>query len=73
MLRHATFAAFYLYLGAGLFGGLLMERAIPAMNAVGVAFYATTWPMQIICARTTTECDPFGWVPMWAQSLMFTF
>lgn len=45
------------YLGAGLFAGLLMQRAIPALNPLGVAYIATTWPKQIICAWTSSGCD----------------
>lgn len=45
------------YLGAGLFAGLLMQRAIPALNPLGVAYVAATWPRQIICARPEAGCD----------------
>lgn len=45
------------YLGAGLFSGLMMQRAIPALNPLGVAYIAVTWPGQIICARTDSGCD----------------
>ena len=55
-----------IYLGAGLFAGLLMERAVPAMNAAGVAFVALTWPRQIICARAETACSTTP--PAWAFS-----
>lgn len=63
-----------LYLGAGLFGGLLMQRAIPAMNGVGVAFYAATWPRQIACARVSAGCRDFDeWMPGWMVAALFTF
>ena len=45
------------YLGAGLFSGLLMQRAIPALNPLGVAYITLIWPDQIICARTNSGCD----------------
>ena len=46
------------YLGAGLFAGLLMHRAIPALNPLGIGYIAATWPRQIICARVETDCKP---------------
>jgi hypothetical protein len=44
------------YLGAGLFAGLLIKQAIPALNPLGVAYITTTWPAQIYCARTSSGC-----------------
>ena len=46
-----------LYIGAGLFGGLLMQAAIPAINPLGVAYYAATWPAQIYCAPVSRGCN----------------
>lgn len=59
-----------MYLGAGLFAGLMMHRAIPALNPLGVAFIAATWPNQIRCARVESACDA---VPEWAGPYIFTF
>lgn len=58
------------YIGAGLFAGLLMQRAIPALNPVGVIFIAATWPNQIRCARVESNCDA---VPKWAAPYVFSF
>lgn len=59
-----------MYLGAGLFAGLLMQRAVPALNPLGVAFIAITWPNQIRCARVLSNCDA---VPQWVSPYIFTF
>jgi hypothetical protein len=58
------------YFGAGLFAGLLMQRAIPALNPLGVAFIAATWPNQIRCARVESGCEA---VPQWVAPYVFTF
>lgn len=58
------------YLGAGLFAGLLMQRAIPAINPVGVLFIAITWPNQLRCAREASGCQG---VPTWAARYVFSF
>ena len=69
IITHAT----TLYVGAGLFGGLLMQQAIPSMNALGVAAYAAIWPVFIYCARAARDCKPLDAFPEWAQALMFSF
>lgn len=62
------------YIGAGLFSGLLMQRAIPAINPLGLAFIAVTWPEQIRCGGTVSECEvPIERVSERAQSWMFSF
>ena len=62
------------YVGAGLFGGLVMQAAVPPMNNFGVAFYGFTWPAFLVCARTEVEdCNPFDHIPVSVQALMFTF
>ena len=43
------------YVGAGLFGGLVMQAAVPPMNNFGVAFYGFTWPAFLVCARTEAD------------------
>lgn len=66
MTRTITACLLSAYLGAGLFAGLLMQRAIPALNPVGIAFMAVTWPRQIICARIDSGCStepPAGLAP----------
>lgn len=60
-----------LYLGAGLFGGLLMQRAIPALNPLGVAYMAVTWPRTIICARVVDNCSQEP--PEWLAPYLFSF
>ena len=57
MIRTAFACLLSAYLGAGLFAGLLMQRAIPALNPAGIAYMAVTWPRQIICARVDSGCS----------------
>ncbi|WP_411839812.1 hypothetical protein [Paracoccus sp. ME4] len=66
-------AAFLLgaYLGAGIFAGLLHQRAVPALNVVGIAWITATWPNLIRCARADAGCDPTG--PEWMRPYIFTF
>lgn len=59
------------YLGAGLFSGLLMQRAIPALNPAGMAYIGLSWPQQIICARTDSGCDTAP--PDWIAPYLFSF
>lgn len=59
------------YLGAGLFGGLLIQRSVPALNPAGIAYVAATWPNIIRCARTEADCDPTG--PEWLKPYLFSF
>ncbi|MDY8108305.1 hypothetical protein U0C82_03960 [Fulvimarina sp. 2208YS6-2-32] len=63
--------ALSMYAGAGLFAGLMMQRAIPPLNPLGVTFIALTWPNQIRCARVSSGCDPtpYGWM----EPYLFTF
>lgn len=46
-----------MYLGAGLFGGVLMAIAIPALNGFGVVYYMLTWPAHVYCAPAERECS----------------
>lgn len=64
-MRTITTHAAALYLGAGLFGGLLMAAAVPAINPVGVIYYAATWPAQIYCAPVARGCTVAP-SPAWA-------
>ena len=60
------------YIGAGMFGGLVMQSAVPAMNTFGVVAYGVTWPAFLHCARRNlSECDPFAHIPLDVQALMF--
>lgn len=59
------------YLGAGLYAGLLMQRAIPALNPAGVAWITVTWPNVIRCARVDAGCNPTG--PEWMRPYLFSF
>ena len=70
-IRIAAAALLCIYLGAGLFAGLLMQRAIPALNPLGVTYIALTWPYEIQCARTESNCstDP----PAWLVPYLFSF
>lgn len=70
MIRYITVSIVSAYLGAGLFAGLMMQRAIPAINPIGVAFIAATWPNQVRCARVVSGCKP---IPSWAKPYIFTF
>lgn len=67
ILTHVT----AVYFGAGLFGGLLLQQAMPAMNAIGVTYYAITWPGQIYCARTSRNGSAMP--PDSVSSFFYTF
>lgn len=69
-LKYAAISLASMYLGAGLFAGLLMQRAVPALNPLGVAFIAINWPNQIRCARVSAGCDA---IPKWFGPYLFTF
>lgn len=71
MMRQLIFGLTMMYFGAGLFAGLLMERAIPALNFVGVGYIALTWPGQIICARIEDGCSTMP--PEALQPYLFSF
>ena len=66
-MRSVITHALAVYIGAGLFAGLLMQAAIPAINALGVGYIAITWPMQIYCAPAARQC---GTPPAWAFTLV---
>lgn len=59
------------YIGAGLFNGLLLQRAIPALNPLGVAYIMATWPQQIACGRKESGCDPSP--PKFLTPYLFSF
>jgi|GEM_PF-2819179 len=63
---------FAAYIGAGLFGALLMSASIPAMNWLGMFTYMSIWPRFIYCAPVARGCNPLDAFPQWAQALMFT-
>lgn len=69
-MKTAIIVLVSMYAGAGIFAGLLMQRAVPALNPVGAAFIAATWPNQIRCARLSAQCDA---VPEWIGPYAFTF
>lgn len=71
MTKMIAVAALSAYLGAGLFAGLSLQRAIPALNPVGVAWVTATWPNVIRCARVSSGCSPVG--PTGLQPFMFSF
>ena len=64
MMKSAITHTIAVYLGAGLFAGLLMQQAIPALNGLGVAYIAATWPNQIRCAKVSAGCNavPDEWL-----------
>ena len=60
------------YMGAGLFGGLVMQAAVPAMNTLGVAYYTAAWPAFLHCAKSKlAECDPMSIIPEGLRPAMF--
>ncbi|WP_411975970.1 hypothetical protein [Sulfitobacter faviae] len=62
------------YVGAGLFGGLVMQTAVPSMNTFGVAYYAAAWPAFLHCAKSKlAACNPMSIIPEDLRPLMFTF
>jgi hypothetical protein len=65
-MRRILTHALSVYIGAGLFAGLLMKAAVPAINWIGVAYIAATWPVQIYCAPIRRECEVEP--PDWAFS-----
>lgn len=72
MIRSTLAAIFWAYFGAGMFGGLVMQTAVPAMNGLGVAYYAMTWPAFLHCARTDVKsCNPLSLPPVWLGRYMF--
>ena len=70
-IRKSSVFALAMYLGAGLFAGLMMQRGIPALNPLGVTFIGLTWPNQVRCARVESACDPTG--PEWLHPYLFSF
>lgn len=70
MIRYAAISLVSLYVGAGLFAGLVMQRSVPALNPTGVVMIAITWPNLIRCARVSSECEP---IPAWMAPYIFTF
>lgn len=58
-----TFVVFYIVVG--LLMGAGMNRAIPAINAKGVAYITVTWPGFVVAAAFGTPNPP---VPSWAFS-----
>lgn len=44
-----------LYLVTGVMSGTAMARAIPALNFLGGAYLAATWPGAMFCAATQIE------------------
>jgi hypothetical protein len=70
VIRNIVTIALSMYVGAGLFAGLAMQRAIPAINPLGVTLIALTWPNQIRCARVSSDCEP---IPQWMSPYIFTF
>ena len=74
MHRYIIVSFLSMYLGAGLFGGLIMKQAIPEMNGLGVAYYAVTWPEHVYCAPVHRGCKPLlARFPVRAQAWFFTF
>lgn len=69
--RKLAVFALAMYLGAGLFAGVMFQRAIPALNTLGIAYVAATWPNQVRCARVDSACDPTP--PEWLQPYVFSF
>lgn len=61
--RYAIIAAFGLYMGVGSLSASLLMTAIPAVNWMGAAYIALTWPAWIKGSPVKLP------VPRWA----FTF
>lgn len=70
MGRYLVVSVLSAYLGAGLFAGLLMQRAVPALNPLGIAVIVVIWPNQIRCARIESGCKS---IPRWIAPYIFTF
>jgi hypothetical protein len=55
-----------IYLIVGLTMGFVMQHYLPAMNTLGVGFYALTWPAELIDGTFHTKLVT---IPDW----VFTF
>ena len=72
MIRPILTHLLALYLGAGLFGGVVMATHLP-LSWLGVTYYTITWPEHIYCARPASNCAPvLSKFPPWAQEWFFT-
>lgn len=66
-MKNVAKICFAVYFLIGVVLGSLMAYAIPAMNWLGVLYYATFWPMFVIQGVFGV---PINWpIPEWA----FTF
>ncbi len=54
------------YLLIGLVLGLVVSVAIPAVNVLGVGYYALTWPLHVAHGSGLTEWQPP--IPDWVFS-----
>lgn len=61
-----------MYLGAGLFGGLVMATAVP-LNWFGVLMYGLTWPAFLYYTPASRDCNVLMMFPDWFNAWMFTF
>jgi len=52
------------YMSVGVVQGALLYYSIPAMNVLGWAYYAVTWPEFVCYGAKVCHGDP--WVPRWA-------
>lgn len=69
-IRSVLIVTISMYLGAGIFAGLMMGQAITALNPLGVAAVTLTWPNHIRCARVSSDCAS---IPEWAAPYIFTY
>lgn len=70
-----TFLSHFLaaYLGAGLFGGLVMSTFLP-LSKIGIAYYAVTWPTHVYCAEELNKCAPIASrMPASFHALIFNY
>ena len=71
MIRNTLKDLCLMYVGAGLFAGLLFKAAIPALNPYGFTYIVASWPALIYCAPKSRGCD--GLPPSWLGPYLFSF
>ena len=65
---------FTAYVFTGAMSGIAMSRAIPALNGIGKAYVAATWPGAMFCAATQiTGCTVMPPAGSALANTFFTF
>lgn len=59
------------YLGAGVFGALLVKQGVPPINLLGMSYLIGMWPKVLYCTPVNRGCEPMP--PEWLAPFMFSF